>query len=76
MYGSFKNASVADKMLRLNYDVHVGAIWGLAGKRRVFCASLVAASLPVTGFLIWRGRRRKQKKVPAGKALLQTAVMG
>jgi len=61
VYGSFKNASVADKILRMNYDVHVGAILGLAGKILVFFASLIAASLPVTGFLLWRGKRKKSK---------------
>jgi uncharacterized iron-regulated membrane protein len=40
----------------------VGAIAGLAGKILAFCASLIAASLPVTGFLIWRSRRKKQQK--------------
>lgn len=61
VYGNFKNATIADKILRMNYDVHVGAILGLPGKILVFCASLVAASLPVTGFILWRGKRKKQK---------------
>lgn len=62
--GSFKDASFADKARRMNYDIHVGAVLGLPGKILAFTASLVCASLPVTGFLIWRGRRRK-KRVPA-----------
>lgn len=57
--GSFKQASVADKIQRMNYDVHVGAIGGLPGKLLAFLASLIACSLPVTGFLIWRGRNNK-----------------
>jgi uncharacterized iron-regulated membrane protein len=57
--GSFKEASVADKIVRMNYDMHVGAILGLPGKILAFFASLIAASLPVTGFYIWWGRRRK-----------------
>ncbi len=60
MYGRFKDASVADKIVRMNYDVHVGQILGLPGKILAFCGSLIAASLPITGFLIWRGRRRKK----------------
>lgn len=59
-YGKFANASVADKIMRMNYDVHTGQILGLPGKILAFLGSLVAASLPVTGFLIWRGRRRKK----------------
>ncbi|MFN4315701.1 MAG: PepSY-associated TM helix domain-containing protein [Chitinophagaceae bacterium] len=59
--GAFRDASVADKIVRMNYDIHVGAIAGLAGKFLAFFASLIAASLPVTGFCIWWGRRKKKK---------------
>lgn len=62
LYGKFSDSTVADKIVRMNYDIHVGAIAGLAGKILAFCASLMAASLPVTGFLIWRSRRKKQQK--------------
>jgi len=41
--------------------LHVGAVLGLPGKILAFCGSLVAGSLPITGFLIWRGRRKKAK---------------
>ncbi len=58
--GTFKAASVADKIQRMNYDIHVGAILGLPGKFLVFFASLIATSLPITGFCIWRGRRKKR----------------
>jgi len=57
--GRFTDASVADKIKRMNYDIHVGAMLGLPGKILAFCASLIAASLPVTGFYIWWGRRKK-----------------
>ena len=59
--GTFKNAKTADKIKRMNYDIHVGAILGLPGKIMAFFASLIAASLPVTGFYIWWGRKRKKK---------------
>lgn len=59
--GAFKDATVADKIKRLNYDIHVGAVFGLAGKILAFFASLIAASLPVTGFYIWWGRRKKSR---------------
>jgi uncharacterized iron-regulated membrane protein len=61
IYGRFKDAKGADKLLRMNYDIHVGAIWGLPGKILAFFASLIAASLPITGFMIWWGRRKKKK---------------
>lgn len=62
VYGKLVDASFADKMMRMNYDIHIGAIAGLPGKIMAFAASLVAASLPITGFLIWRGRKKKNKK--------------
>lgn len=62
MYGRFADTSAAEKIMRMNYDIHVGAIGGLAGKVIAFFASLLAASMPVTGFLIWRGKRKKTKK--------------
>lgn len=62
-YGRFdETVSVAQKIARLNYDVHVGAILGLPGKLIAFLASLLVASLPVTGLLIWWGRRKKSKR--------------
>lgn len=60
--GGFDEASLADKLVRMNYDIHVGAILGLPGKFLAFFGSLIAASLPVTGFLLWRGRRKKKAK--------------
>ncbi|MEP7259403.1 MAG: PepSY-associated TM helix domain-containing protein [Flavitalea sp.] len=62
--GSFEKATIANKISRMNYDIHVGALLGLPGKILAFSASLICASLPVTGFLIWRGRRRKKKYMP------------
>ena len=44
--GKFKDASVADKISRMNYDIHVGAVLELPGKILMFFASLIAASLP------------------------------
>jgi uncharacterized iron-regulated membrane protein len=61
MFGKFDEASTADKIARMNFDLHVGAVLGLPGKILAFCGSLVAASLPITGFLIWRARRKKSK---------------
>lgn len=63
MYGKFANASTADKISRMNYDIHVGAVMGLPGKILAFFASLIAASMPVTGVIIWLGRKKKSKKL-------------
>lgn len=50
-----------DWMSRSNYSLHVGAIGGLTTKIIYFTASLICASLPITGFYIWLGRKKKQK---------------
>ena len=59
--GKYKEASFANKLRRMNYDIHTGAILGLPGKILAFFASLICASLPVTGFVIWWGRNKKKK---------------
>lgn len=60
-YGRYDQASVADKIARMNYDIHTGEVLGLPGKILAFLASLIAASLPITGFYIWWGKKHKKK---------------
>lgn len=60
LWGKYAAATGADKILRLNYDIHVGAAIGLPGKTLAFLFSLMIASLPVTGFLIWWGKLKKR----------------
>ncbi|MEM8526993.1 MAG: PepSY-associated TM helix domain-containing protein [Bacteroidota bacterium] len=62
IYAKYGNADFADKVIRMNYDIHVGAIGGLPGKIIAFLASLIVASLPITGFLVWWGKRNKKRK--------------
>jgi uncharacterized iron-regulated membrane protein len=63
LYGKFNNQlSTADKLMRMNYDIHTGAIFGLTGKIIAFFISLIIASLPITGFLLWYGRHYKKGK--------------
>lgn len=49
--------SGAEKLNFMIYDIHIGKIWGLPGQLIAFLGSLIAASLPVTGLYIWRGRK-------------------
>ncbi|SDP88908.1 Uncharacterized iron-regulated membrane protein [Mucilaginibacter sp. OK268] len=49
------------KMNDMNYDLHVGQIGGLTTKIIAFLTSLICASLPITGFIIWLGKRKKSK---------------
>jgi uncharacterized iron-regulated membrane protein len=48
-----------ERLIDMNYDIHVGSIGGLVGKIVAFVISLICASLPVTGFLVWWGKRKK-----------------
>jgi uncharacterized iron-regulated membrane protein len=61
IYGRIKDANFADKLIRMTYDIHTGGIFGFTGKLLAFLLSLVSASLPISGFLIWLGRRNKNK---------------
>jgi uncharacterized iron-regulated membrane protein len=70
IYGRFPEAKAADKLLRMNYDIHTGAIFGLPGKILAFLASLICASLPITGFCIWWGRSVKKKTAVSGNLTL------
>ena len=54
--------SRGQKLIDANYDIHVGQILGLGGKILAFLVSLICASLPVTGTLVWWGKRSKSKK--------------
>jgi len=59
------------KMNDMNYDIHVGQILGLPGKIIAFLASLICASLPITGFIIWLGKRNKKRhKKPEARLAL------
>lgn len=58
----YAQANAAVKLRKMNYDIHVGSILGFPGKVLAFLAALIGASLPITGFLIWYGRKFKKKK--------------
>jgi uncharacterized iron-regulated membrane protein len=62
IFGKYENSEIPDKLMRMNYDIHTGAVFGLAGKTFAFLISLLIASLPVSGFYIWWGRNKKKKK--------------
>lgn len=46
-----------EKLIEMNYDIHVGSIGGLTGKIIAFIISFICTSLPVTGFLVWWNKR-------------------
>lgn len=52
--------NTAEWISRSNYGLHTGFIGGTTTKVLYFLASLICASLPITGFYIWWGKKRKR----------------
>jgi uncharacterized iron-regulated membrane protein len=50
------------KIYRANFDIHVGTIGGMPTKVLASFASLVGASLPITGCVIWYNRKWGKKR--------------
>ena len=61
-YGKYADANGGEIASRMNFDIHIGSIFGLTGRIAMFIAVLIGASLPITGFYIWWGRNNKKKK--------------
>jgi uncharacterized iron-regulated membrane protein len=57
-----KDRNAGEKLIGMNYDIHVGAIGGLPGKILAFIISLICASLPLTGLLVWLNKGKKKSK--------------
>lgn len=76
VYGAtYEKAAFGTKLRKMNYDIHVGSILGFPGKVLAFLSSLIGASLPVTGFLVWWGRKGFGKKGKKGAAKGQKLVV-
>jgi uncharacterized iron-regulated membrane protein len=62
-----------DKVARANFDLHTGRIHalGIGSKIIYFLVALIAASLPITGFLVWWGRQKKNKAAIRKPAVLK-----
>ena len=74
VYGAtYDGAPFGTKLRKMNYDIHVGSILGFPGKVLAFLSSLIGASLPVTGFLVWWGKRNKKDKKKTPKTQSKSA---
>ena len=73
-YGRYTAANGGEKLSRMNYDIHIGNILGLPGRVAMFLGVLICASLPVTGFYIWWGRKKRNKKKSFPAAVKRVAV--
>jgi uncharacterized iron-regulated membrane protein len=61
-FGKYARANGGEKLNRMNYDIHIGNILGFPGRMAMFLSVLIAASLPVTGFILWWGKNKKAVK--------------
>ncbi|AZA83111.1 PepSY domain-containing protein [Chryseobacterium lactis] len=57
-----KEVQMHEVIEHMNFDLHVGYWGGMFGKIFTFVIGIICTSLPVTGFLIWWGRRNKSPK--------------
>lgn len=58
----YKTFNGADFVEATNYDLHTGRLFGLFGKVVAFIASLISATLPITGLIIWLKKKRNRRK--------------
>ncbi|GAB3992905.1 hypothetical protein GCM10028807_26820 [Spirosoma daeguense] len=58
----YHELSAGEKLYLLNFDIHLGQIYDLPTRILAFFISLIGASLPVTGFIIWWYRGKKSEK--------------
>lgn len=65
LYFSIKHEdkSTGAKWRNSNRSIHIGSIYGTPTKIIATIVALFGASLPVTGFYIWWGRRKKEKRL-------------
>ncbi len=57
-HGMHQEASLFTTIDGLMYDIHLGNLFGFASRVLVFIASLIGASLPITGFIFWWHNRK------------------
>jgi len=60
--------NAGEKLEGMYWGLHTGSLYGLPTKIVAIAASSLAASLPVTGFLIWYPRWRRQRRRPNRRA--------
>lgn len=57
-----KNIGNGTALRERNYDLHTGSIFGMTGRIVYLFAGMIAASLPITGFIIYLNRKKKKSK--------------
>ncbi|PWN71612.1 peptidase [Chryseobacterium phosphatilyticum] len=57
-----KNIGYGTALRERNYDLHTGSILGMISRIIYFLAAIIAASLPITGFIIYFNKKKKKPK--------------
>ncbi|MDR6922589.1 PepSY-associated TM helix domain-containing protein [Chryseobacterium sp. 2987] len=67
-YQSYKNENIGygTALRERNYDLHTGSILGMTGRFLYLFAGIIAASLPITGFIIYLNKKKKKPKKKKG----------
>lgn len=63
----FADKPLNEQIVALIKPLHLGEVFGTFSKILYFIACLIAASLPVTGTIIWLNKLKKKKKKPHGQ---------
>lgn len=58
----YNDQASGSKIWGWTYSLHVGSYWGIWSKIFTFIASLIGASLPITGYYLFIKKRKKKKK--------------
>jgi uncharacterized iron-regulated membrane protein len=58
----FEKLTLGAKIRKMITPAHTGSLLGWPGKALALIVALFTASLPISGFLIWLGKRKKGKK--------------
>lgn len=58
-----QSAILHENIENVYWSLHMGTWMGWFGKLTTFIGGLIATSLPITGFYIWWGRRKKKRPV-------------
>ncbi|MCT2409879.1 PepSY domain-containing protein [Chryseobacterium antibioticum] len=68
---SYKDKNIGDgtALRERNYDLHTGTIFGMTGRILYLFAGMIAASLPITGFIMYLNRKKKKPKKKKAKIL-------
>ncbi|MFP3831392.1 PepSY-associated TM helix domain-containing protein [Chryseobacterium sp. SIMBA_028] len=57
-----KNIGYGTALRERNYDLHTGSLFGIPGRIMYLFAGIIAASLPITGFIIYLNKKKKKPK--------------